>query len=893
MLMEPAIAASADRGARTIAEALHEHATVNPQAPAIVFPNRIILSYGALQEQIAGIGSELERTGVGPGNRVGTVLPDGPEMAIVIAGIACNATAVPLNPNLTPAELDDLFVSQRLEAVVLADWVDTPAREVAVRHGVCRLEATRLESGVGLTLRTAPLIRPAESRAVGPDDAVLVLQTSGTTARPKLVVVTHRNLLAMATRLQSWFALTPSDRVLCVMPLYYAQGLKNALFTPLILGGSLACPSRSADSDFLTWLTELEPTWYSAGPALHRSVLERARQWQRGEFRHSLRFIQSAAAPIPDAVRDGLEHFFGVPVLDSYGLSEAGLVAANATAPDRRKRGTVGRPWRDELAIRGDDGRMLAAGELGEIVVQGPGVTPGYINDIDASRANFADGWFRTGDLGCIDTDGFLTVVGRIKELINRGGEKIAPAEIDDALLRHPAVAEAAVFPVPHPRLGEDVGAAVVLRPGEVVTSLELRRFLRTCLVPFKIPRRIHIVASLPKSDTGKIRRHELAGVFGAGPVARPPSTWLSSLEIEIAEIWQRLLERKSIGLDDEFFELGGDSLLAMQMLIEVERLIGRKLPDTILFETATIKQLTERVVQSEVVAGRGLLVEVQRGADRTPFIFVDGDLFGGGYYTRDIAQLLGPEQPFYNLRSHGLNGDRITAIEQMARDYLPLIAGFQPHGPYRLGGYCNGAIIAWELARQLAAVGERVELVVMIEPITLNARPGMRLVARALNGVLRLVAADPKRREARLGSTMSLVWRAIRMADRFLGEREAEADTRAGVDALAPRITKLDRPAAGASPRRLHNRYRRAMAGYFPSPVVADVLCLIAQAHDRSAVFAGHAWCHLTPRLRVAIVPGDHSTCITTHANALACQLHTALTALDVRDGKAARNNR
>jgi thioesterase domain-containing protein/acyl carrier protein len=714
---------------------------------------------------------------------------------------------------------------------------------------------------------------------VGPDDAAFILRTSGSTARPKLVPITHRNLLALAEHLENWFALSPSDRVLCVMPLYHALGSKIALFTPLILGSSLACPSRSSEANFLTWLAELEVTWYSAGPTLHRSLLEQALMQGHAGFRHSLRFIHSGTAELPDAVCDGLEKFFKVPVLSCYGLSETGVIAANSTDPERRKRGTVGKPWPGDLAIRAEDGRILAPGELGEIVVRGPGVTPGYINDPEANRAAFMDGWFRTGDLGIIDWDGFLTIVGRTKELINRGGDKIAPVEIDQALMRHPAVAEAAAFPVPHPRLGEDVAAAVVLRTGETVTSLDLRQYLQTMLAPIKIPRRIHIVPALPKGDTGKVRRQELSRIYVTALIEQSTQDFDSTLAIEIAEIWQRLLGRKRIGYDDDFFEMGGDSMLATQMLVELERLTGRVLPDTILFDTATIRQLAASVVEKDIATDRGLLVQIQSGNGRPPFIFVDGDFWGGGFYARKIARLLGPEYPFFSLRSHGLYADNVPTIEQMATDYMALVVAAQPHGPYRLGGHCNGALIAWELAHQLSAAGKRVEVVAMIEPITLNARSSIRLVANALDRTLKLVARNPDRREIWLDSSMSLMWRVIRRAERLLYGRQRKNHN--GVDVLTDRIGKGN-PELAIRHQYLMKEIHRAMVRYIPSPVAAEVLCLVTESSGQNAAFAGHVWRNLTPRLEIVVVPGEHLTCITTHAETLVNPLRDRLAALD-----------
>jgi acyl-CoA synthetase (AMP-forming)/AMP-acid ligase II/thioesterase domain-containing protein/acyl carrier protein len=884
MIQEQTAAKLGYPAAQTVAELIQWHAAVTPLAPAIVVPNRPALTYVALQSQIDGIGAELKRAGIGPGKRVAIILPDGPELAITIAAVACRATAVPLNPNLTAPEIEELFASQRLEAVILSDWADSPGREVAARRGVCQMEAERLEDSFRVSLRTPPLPAPAEDRGVGPDDVAFILRTSGTTARPKLVPITHRNLLTMAARLQDWFELTPNDRVLCVAPLYYAQGLKTSLFVPLILGSSLACPTRSPGADFLVWLTELGVTWYSAGPTLHRSVLERALIRGQEGFRHSLRFIYSGGALLPDAVRDGLETFFKVPVLDTYGISEAGQVAANSTDPKRRKRGTVGKPWPGSVAIRADDGKILGPGELGEIVVKGPGVTPGYIDDPETNRAAFTDGGFRTGDLGRIDSDGFLTVVGRTKELINRGGEKITPLEIDQALMNHPAVVEAAAFSVQHPRLGEDVAAAVVLRSGETVTPLDLRRFLRTTLVPFKIPRRIHIVAALPKGDTGKVRRQDLSRVYGADSVEHTAPDFDSPLAIEIADIWRRLLGGKRFGFDDDFFEMGGDSLLATQMLVEIERLTGKVLPDTILFETATIRQLADVLVQKEGDSDSSLLVQFQPGTGKRPFFFIDGDFWGGGFYVRKIALLLGREYPFYSLRSHGMHTTSIPTIKQMATEYTDLIIAAQPHGPYRLGGHCNGALIAWEVARQLVVSGRRVEVVAMIEPMSFNTWPSIRLIAGLLDGALRLVIRNPERREARVGSMLSLIWRAIRHARGLLHEHGHKTDNE--VDALAVKIGETDRELAA---RYLHliREYHLAMASYIPPPLDTGVLYFLTESHVQFAAYAGDMWRNLTPHLEIDVVPGDHLTCITTHAESLVKPLRTRLMALDREGGQ------
>jgi acyl carrier protein len=369
-------------------------------------------------------------------------------------------------------------------------------------------------------------------------------------------------------------------------------------------------------------------------------------------------------------------------------------------------------------------------------------------------------------------------------------------------------------------------------------------------------------------------------------------TAWMTPLEIEIADIWQRLLNLRAIGRNDQFFELGGDSLLAGQMLMEVERLTGKSLPDDILFETATIPQLAKQVVKSDAAAGQGLLVELQKGAaGRSPFIFVDGDFDGGGYYVRKIARLMGQEVPFYQLRSHGLHGDSIPSIEEMAKDYLSLIASIQPHGPYRLGGHCNGALIAWELARQLVAAGEHVELMVLIDPINVNARPGMRRLLRALALLLKLLDSDRRRRETRLGLVMGLAWWAFGAEYKHgrRGRREPHVLSRymRVYKELAWRTFRaVYKPlrGRGSRPDPQSKEYWRIMAAYLPPRLAVNALCLVAASHGQDGVlYAGDELRHLVEtRLKIETVPGDHLTCITTHAEALTLRLRAYFAALD-----------
>jgi acyl-CoA synthetase (AMP-forming)/AMP-acid ligase II len=470
------------------------------------------LTYAGLLHHIDRLCSDLSRAGFNRSDRIALVLPNGPQAAIMIAAISCSVIAIPLDPRLALPEVERRLALLRPAAIILPENAPSASRTLAERGGLPIIEAGLPEHGTLGARFTIPAVGAAVSPEEEPDDEApaVILQTSGTTGDPKLIPFSHRNMLACAERVQGWFALGRDDRCLSVTPAYYAHGLIMTVLIPLLTGGSIAFPLDPLNFDVDQWLGELAPTWFSAGPTLHRYVLDKVKSMPDARTVHSLRFITSGGAPLPGTICKGLQDALGVPVLDHYGASEAGQISANLPAQHLARLGTCGIPSGDIVSVRAENGRQVAPGEMGEVWVRGPTVMSGYIDAPSLNEAAFADGWFRTGDLASLDEDGFLTLHGRKQELINRGGEKIAPAEIDDALMRHPAVAEAAAFAVAHPRLGEDVAAAVVLRQGLTATPPELRSFLSGELAWFKIPRRILFRDHLPKGLTGKIQRRRL-----------------------------------------------------------------------------------------------------------------------------------------------------------------------------------------------------------------------------------------------------------------------------------------------------------------------------------------------------------------------------------------------
>jgi acyl-CoA synthetase (AMP-forming)/AMP-acid ligase II len=342
--------------------------------------------------------------------------------------------------------------------------------------------------------------------APNPDDVALFGYTSGTTGRPKCVPLTHANLLWSSRNIAEHYGLSAADRSLVVLPLFHGHGLIGATLSTLASGGCVIIPPRFSASAFWKLFREHRVTWYSAVPTIHQVLLARADS--DGGPHRGPRFIRSCSAALAPTVLTNVENRFGAPVLEAYGMTEAShQVASNPLPPLPHKPGTVG--LGTGISIIDEMGRHPAANTPGEVVVRGPNVMRGYRNNPEANAEAFINGWFRTGDIGAIDSDGYLAITGRIKELINRGGEKISPEEVEAVLLQHPAVGEAAVFGAPDPKYGEEVSAAVVLKGAATVERLQA--YCRTSIADFKVPKLIHLVPAIPRNAMGKLQRSELA----------------------------------------------------------------------------------------------------------------------------------------------------------------------------------------------------------------------------------------------------------------------------------------------------------------------------------------------------------------------------------------------
>ena len=489
-------------------------------APAFGAPDRPWLSYGGLRALAADVRADLAAAGVGRGDRVAIVLPNGPEMAAAFITVAQAATTAPLNPAYRREEFDFYLTDLRAKAIILPEGHEGPALDAARAHGlaVLRLHPGAASGAFRLVAETRAEGTP-DTAAPAADDVALILHTSGTTSRPKIVPLLQSNVAASAGNIARALALTPADRCLNVMPLFHIHGLVAAVSASLSAGGSIWCAPGFDALRFFGWMEAARPSWYTAVPTMHQAILARAARNAETIARVPLRFLRSSSASLPPQVMVELAQVFGAPVIEGYGMTEAAhQMTSNPLPPGAQIPGSVGIAAGPEVRVAHEVENHLVTG-TGEVVISGPNVTPGYEGNPEANAKSFfeAEGrrWFRTGDQGSFDAQGYLTLTGRLKEIINRGGEKVSPLEVDAVLMDHPAVAQVVTFAIPHPKLGEEVGAAVVLREGAAATEAEIRAFAEARLAAFKVPRRIVILPEIPKGATGKLQRIGLAEKLG------------------------------------------------------------------------------------------------------------------------------------------------------------------------------------------------------------------------------------------------------------------------------------------------------------------------------------------------------------------------------------------
>ena len=847
----------------------------SPDAIALLAPGRSPLTYRQLSNQVQSLQQVLA---LSPGEVTALVMPAGPELIAAFLAVTATGACAPLDPSLTESECH--FYMSRLGARTLLVPDDVPGA------------ASRVAQSLGMRVLTihAPADQPAgvfelrgpSEAASAPGrttDAALLLFTSATTDSPKLVPLTWSNLEALTIHDSRALQLGASDRLLSLMPLFHLHGLATVL-TQLSCGGSVICTSGFNPASFPVWLTELRPTWLTSNPPLNRAVLAVAREHPEIFRNAPLRFIRSATAASDPQLLSLLEESTGIPVLNGYGLTETGGVARNTL--NHRKPGSVGRSSGLDLAIADPSGTILPVECDGEIIVRGPSVTSGYLDNPEANQSTFRNGWFRTGDIGRLDREGFLFITGRLKEMINRGGKKIAPQEVEAALMGHPAVAEAAACAIPHTTLGEDVFAAVVLRPGISASEPELRQFAASKLAPFKVPRRIVLIESIPRTSTGKPKRGVLAEQLRSPLHRTSRGQLLEPVESVLIDIWRRILGVQQIDVFDDFFALGGDSLAAAVMLTEAQRVLRTStelLARVDFFDNPTIENLASIVAQivaqiecvapEQPVAASNRILALRKNGSRTPFFCFPASA-QDPYYLRHFSQSLDTEQPFFAVcHADPVRGKRLLSVQDLASSAVESIRRQCPEGPYILGGHCYGGVIAYETALQLMAQGQQIECLVLFDSAT-PGYPKVHKQWRRYRSKARELALAL--RPGKITTTAALMRDHLYALGRIFARRNKGSATRVltaiGSDALV----------AGQPEKTLNGM---AMWEYTPREFPAPIIHFIAADHPVSTEVltdprlgwndfarAGLSVCH---------VRGDHNTLLLAPENTAQLAGHLA----------------
>jgi acyl-CoA synthetase (AMP-forming)/AMP-acid ligase II/thioesterase domain-containing protein len=729
---------------------LEKWAAQTPDAIALAAPGKEPLTYSGLWRHASAMSEAFLGAGIHFGSVAALALPNGPAFVTATLATTLQSACAPLDLGLTKDEYRLYLPRIGGSTLIYEAGKSGPAVEVA-RELKMRLIAIRSSPDAPAGVFCVDKVEGSDPEIPGREtDAAFLLLTSATTDAPKLVPWSRSNVRAAVSQDSRALEMTPADRFLSLMPLCHASGLYT-LLTHLFSGGSVYCPSSFEMASFLESLQVFRPTSFSAGPAVHRVVLAHAQKAPDFFHRIPLRYVRSAGAPPQPGMLAKLEELLGAPVLDSYGLTE--MVGATRSTPTLRRPGSVGKAIDGEMAIMDDSGRLQPPETEGEVVVRGPMLMSGYLDDAEANDAAFDEnGWFRTGDIGRLDHEGYLFLVGRRKEIINRGGKKISLPEVDNVLAAHPAVAEVAAFAIPHRTLGEDVAAAVVLRVDVEASELDLRRFAAERLAAYKVPQKIVFVENIPRTALGKAKRSALAERFRDLSMAAPAPPALcdarkpTDTQLRLLEIWRRILGSEQIAVEDNFFELGGDSLTAALMLTQAAQSLNigpNVLPEADFFDQPSVAALARML---EACASRtGLepelpnrLLFLRNAGSRIPlFCFSTTTL--DPHRFRHLSRSLGPDQPFIVVcPSPAVQDNRRLEIAEVARQSVVSIRALRNHGPYFLGGYCYGGVVAFETALQLTAEGEEVALLALFDTPT----PGYPKIAREWKSYMRHGAA-------------------------------------------------------------------------------------------------------------------------------------------------------
>jgi acyl-CoA synthetase (AMP-forming)/AMP-acid ligase II/thioesterase domain-containing protein/acyl carrier protein len=686
------------------------------------------VSYEMLSEHVNYLSQSLSEFGIRGGDIVPVVLSGSAEAIIVLLSVLKITVCAPMNPDFQEADFESSILKLNARAIIVEDNNNTLIQTIALKLGIptIKLLIKKIDSNIQLSFSfpKEKLIR--QDARINPETALLLF-TSATTGNTKLVPLTHNQIISMVSSMRSAFPAADNGRVLIITPHFHLHCLLSMLIQ-FFSGGTIISTSGFDSNQFINWIRDFHPTQFTANPTIFRAILSLGIKHNLLENFKAFRFVTCAGSLLTDQLRDEIELTLGVPVIEGYGLTESGRVTMTPLNPAYRKPNSVGRICGSQVTISDTvNCAALPIGEIGEILLKGDSVIQSYYDDEEANILSFTNGWFRTGDLGRLDEDGFLFLVGRIKEMINRGAEKILPYEIEEIICRNQAVNEAVVFGYPHPRLGEDIGVCIVLKLP--LKAPELRKFLSQYLAPYKIPRLIIFLDEIPKGPTGKPQRSNMANILSINPrfdkLEYNNSESLDLFEEKIAKVWSELLNIEYIGKNEDFYLLGGDSLLAVQMLTIVEQEFGFKIETDILARTTSlsdfanaIKEIQNNTDIENYIKNKEPNIVTLQPLGNNPPLFLFHLLNNNIIFYKDLIKHLGNSNPIFGLRlSEKIDSkSQKNKIELIAKKHVESIKKVQSKGPYFLGGYSSGGVSAYETARQLVKQGDEIGMIILID---------------------------------------------------------------------------------------------------------------------------------------------------------------------------------
>jgi oxalate---CoA ligase len=781
-----------------------------PDSMAVESVGSVRLTYRDLFGKVQTLMRALKARDVGNKGRVAIVLPNGPELAVSMLAVSSMATSVPFNPLYRAEEYKAYFDEIRVTHLLTIKDFKSKARIVANDR---QLPIIELSNDGSMTIATDGMPAAAPDQGgpplANPESIALILLTSGSTGRSKKVPLSHRNICVSVADICRTLELTPADRCLCMWEQFHVGGLVDLLLVPLASGGAVICAGGFSAPLFYALLSKKQPTWFQGVPTTLHELAAYASRFGADPKAAPLRFIRSVASSLSPQLMQEIETLFGVPVVQTFGMTEAGpLITTNSPPPGKRRPGSVGISCGPDIRIVSPEGQDLPNGTIGEIVIRGANVISGYEDAPEANAKSFRDGWFHTGDTGYIDDEGFVFLTGRLKEMINRGGEKITPQEVDDVLLTHPEIAQAASFSIKHRTLGEDVAAAIVLRTPGSVTETDVRSFVSQRLADFKVPKRVVFLDRMPRDPIGKINRMSLAILAeaqvdqatiddrpmparahdpGAGlrPVRRdalrvraryqPPET---DLQRRIAALWQEILNIDKVGLNDDFFDLGGDSLMATELSIGIQQRFVIILPPSTFLLRSTVSALATFLTGDVQAETDRCLIELQASGANPP-LFLMHDMSGGLMAYRQLLHRLGRHRRVFGLQyPGGVHGSSpVASLVEMGKTYADAIRGVWPEGPYFLAGFSLGSQIAFQTASQLVASGGKVPVLALIDGPARRGkvRGARRLMRKMAHSFVHISEQEFKRWPTYI---LGLLWRECqRLWKRQVGRVRRYAD--------------------------------------------------------------------------------------------------------------------